>query len=415
MMKKRVVITGMGVISPVGIGTDVFWNNLIQGKSGIKTITNFDTEKFTAKIAGEVLDFDPLEFIDKKESRRMDRFTQFAVAATSMAIKDAGLDLEKTDRDQVAVIIGSGIGGIDTFENQTKVLLEKGPSRISPFFVPMMICNMAAGQVAINFGLYGPNFTVVTACASASNAIGEAFRKLQSGEAEVAVTGGTEAPVTPLALSGFCAMKALSTRNDEPEKASRPFDVARDGFVMGEGAGILILETLDHALARGARIYAEVAGYGATCDGYHITAPAPDGAGAFKCMKRAIDDAGLIPTDIDYINGHGTSTEFNDRFESIAIKKVFGADKDKVAVSSTKSMTGHLLGAAGAIEAIVCVQAINNGEVPPTINLDNPGEECDLDYVPNVARKMPVNTAMSNSFGFGGHNATLVFKKYGSE
>ena len=415
MMKNRVVITGMAVTTPLGTGIDTFWNSLLQGKSGIRSITKFDTEKFTAKIAGEVPDFDPLDFIDKKEARRMDRFTQFAVAATDMALKDSGLDLEKTNRDQVAVIIGSGIGGIDTLESQTKVLLERGPSRISPFFVPMMIGNMAAGQVAINFGFYGPNFTVVTACASATNAIGEAFRKLQIGDAEVAVTGGTEAPVTPLALSGFCAMKALSTRNEEPEKASRPFDADRDGFVMGEGAGILIMETLEHALQRGAHIYAEVAGYGATCDGYHITAPAPDGEGAFKCMKRAIEDAELLPTDIDYINAHGTSTEFNDRFESIAIKRVFGENKDKVAVSSTKSMTGHLLGAAGAIEAVVCVKAINAGEVPPTINLDNPGEECELDFVPNVSRKMHVNAAMSNSFGFGGHNATLIFKKYRSE
>lgn len=414
-MKNRVVVTGMGVISPVGIGTEKFWDSLVNGKSGIKHISKFDTEQFATKIAGEVLDFDPLQFLDKKEARRMDRFTQFAVAATEMALKDAELDLDKIDRDQAAVIIGSGIGGMGTFEDQTRVLLEKGPNRISPFFVPMMICNMAAGQIAISYGLYGPNYTVVTACASSTNAIGEAFRKLQCGEAEIAVTGGTEAPITQLALGGFGAMKALSTKNDEPEKASCPFDVSRDGFVMGEGAGILILETLEHAQKRNAKIYAEIVGYGSTADGYHITSPAPNGEGAYKCMLRALKDAELKPTEVQYINAHGTSTEFNDKFESIAIKRVFGDHAPKLAVSSTKSMTGHLLGAAGAIEAIACVKAINADIVPPTINFQTPGEDCDLDFVPNEARKMTVDAAMSNSFGFGGHNATLILKKFRSE
>lgn len=342
----------------------------------------------------------------------MDRNTQFAVAATSMAINDAGLDLEKEDRERIGVIFGSGIGGIQTLEEQARVLVEKGPGRISPFFVPMMIPNMAAGQIAISFGLKGPNFTTVTACASSNNAIGEAFRILQRGEADVIVSGGSEAPATELSMGGFCAIKAMSTRNDEPQKASRPFDRDRDGFVLGEGSGVLILETLEHALNRGANIYAELSGYGSTCDAYHMTAPDPVGAGAARAIKLAIQDAGLKPADISYINAHGTSTGKGDIGETLAIKSVFGEDARKVAISSTKSMTGHLLGAAGGIEAIASILAVKNDIVPPTINLENPDPECDLDYVPNKARKMTVNVAISDSFGFGGHNAVVLFKKY---
>lgn len=411
-MKKRVVVTGLGVIAPVGIGKDNFWQALVQGKSGIKPITRFDASELPTRIAGEVRDFEPADYLDKKEARRMDRFAQFAVAASKMAIEDSGLELAHENLDRMGVILGSGIGGMETFEDQTRTLVNRGPNRISPFFVPMMIANMAAGQIGITFGLRGPNITTVTACASSTNSIGDAFKLLQRGDADVVVTGGTEAPITPLAMAGFCAMKAMSTRNDEPEKASRPFDRERDGFILGEGAGILILETLEHAEARGARIYAEVAGYGTTCDASHITAPHPEGEGAAKSMEMAITDAGLKPEDITYINAHGTSTHLNDKCETMAIKRALGEHAGKVLVSSTKSMTGHLLGASGGIEGIASVLAIYNGIVPPTINYEQPDPYCDLDYVPNQAREVEVQAALSNTFGFGGHNATIVFKKF---
>lgn len=411
-MKKRVVITGMGAVTPIGIGVDSFWKSLLEGKSGIDKVTKFDVSNLPTQIAGEVKDFDPAQYMDKKEARRMDRYTQFAVAATKIALDDSGLDLEKTNKERIGVILGSGIGGMETLEDQSKVLAEKGPNRISPFFVPMMIVNMAAGQIAITVGAQGPNFTVVTACASATNAIGEAFRTIQRGSADIVFSGGTEASITPLAFSGFCSMKAMSTNNDNPTMASCPFTANRDGFVMGEGSGILVLESLDHALARGAKIYGEVLGYGTTADAHHITAPAPGGEGAARAMKIAIEDAGLKPEDISYINAHGTSTDLNDKYETMAIKKALGDAAGKVAISSTKSMTGHLLGAAGAIELIASTLAVKNDIIPPTINYDNPDPECDLDYVPNKPRQTEVNYAMSNSLGFGGHNATVLVGKY---
>lgn len=412
-MQKRVVVTGLGIISPVGTGLEQFWTSLTGGVSGIRRITRFDATNFSTQIAGEVIDFDPNEHMDRKEARRMDRFTQFAVVASGMAIEDAGLDLATEDRDRIGVILGSGIGGIETLENQASVLAEKGPSRVSPFFVPMIISNMGAGQVAINYGLRGPNITSVSACASSSNAIGDAFKMLQCGYADVMVTGGMEAPITPLAIAGFCTMKAMSSRNEEPELASRPFDAGRDGFVAGEGAAILILESLEHALKRDAKIYAEIVGYGSSCDAYHIVAPDPEGNGAVNSMKTALWDAGAAPESVDYINAHATSTPPGDKAETLAIKKVFGEHAPKIAVSSTKSMTGHLLGAAGGLEAMVCILAIQRGVIPPTINYEQPDPDCDLDIVPNVARKAEVRFALSNSFGFGGHNATLAFKEYG--
>ncbi len=411
-MQKRVVITGLGVISPVGTGLERFWSSLTGGISGIRSVTRFDTTDFKTKIAGEVIDFEPSGYIDRKEARRMDRFTQFAVAAAGMAIEDAALDLESADRDRIGVILGSGIGGIETLEEQAGVLAGRGPGRVSPFFVPMMIANMGAGQIAINFRLRGPNITSVTACASSSNAIGDAFKMLQWGHADVMITGGTEAPITPLALAGFCSMKAMSTRNEEPKRASRPFDSSRDGFVVAEGSAILVLETLEHALARGARIYAELAGYGSSCDAYHITAPDPEGGGAANSMRAAIADAGIEAEAVDYINAHATSTPPGDIAEVKAIKSVFGKHAYKLAVSSTKSMTGHLLGAAGGLEAMACVLAIYNGIIPPTINLEQPDPECDLDFVPNTARKAEIKVALTNSFGFGGHNATLAIKNF---
>lgn len=411
-MQKRVVITGLGIISPVGIGLEQFWSSLTSGISGIRRITRFEPDKFSTQIAGEVVNFDPTSYIDKKEARRMDRFAQFAVAAADMAIKDAALNLEKENRDRIGVILGSGVGGIETLEDQAAVLARRGPGRVSPFFVPMMIANMGAGQVAINYRLHGPNVTCVTACASSTNAIGEAFKMLQLGQADLIISGGTEAPITPLAMAGFCSMKAMSTRNEEPEKASRPFDARRDGFVVSEGAAILVMETLEHAVSRGAGIYAEIAGYASTCDAYHITAPDPEGHQAANSMKQALADAGIDPGAVDYINAHATSTLLGDKAEVKAIKKVFGEHAYKLKVSSTKSMTGHLLGAAGGLEAIATIMAIYRGMIPPTINYDEPDPECDLDFVPNVARKADVNVALSNSFGFGGHNATLVFKKY---
>ena len=412
MNKRRVVVTGIGVISPIGIGKDNFFQSLKEGKCGVDYITRFDTTNFDSKIAAEVRDFDPCEYIDKKECRRMDRFTQYAIAASKMAVSDAALDTNLIDNDMFGVCIGSGIGGMETLETQHDILREKGPGRVSPFMVPMMISNIASGNVSIALNAKGPNTTVVTACASGTNAIGEAFRTIERGDADIMVTGGTEASITPLSLAGFCAMKALSTRNDDPKTASRPFDKDRDGFVMGEGAGMLIVEDLEHAKKRGAKIYGEIVGYGATGDAHHITAPAPDAYGAFKAMQKAVKDAGIEAKEIDYINAHGTSTEMNDRLETVAIKKLLGEDADKVAISSTKSMTGHLLGAAGAVEAIACLMAINDGVIPPTINYTTPDEECDLDYVPNKARNKEVKYAMSNSLGFGGHNATIILKKY---
>ncbi|AEE91338.1 beta-ketoacyl-acyl carrier protein synthase II [Tepidanaerobacter acetatoxydans Re1] len=412
MDKKRVVVTGIGVISPVGIGLDKFWKSLIEGKSGIDTITTFDTDDLPSNIAGEVRDFNPENYIEKKEIKRLDRFTQFAIAATKMALEDSKLNLLQIDRTRAGVILGSGIGGATTWEEQHSVLLEKGPRRVSPFFIPMMIINMASGQVSMAFDLKGPNFTVVTACASGTNAIGEAFKVLQRGDADIIISGGTEAPITRLSMTGFSSMKALSTRNDEPSKASRPFDKDRDGFVMGEGAGIIIMETLDSALKRNARVYGEIIGYGSTADAYHLTQPSPDGEGAARAMKASILDAGILPNEVDYINAHGTSTPLNDKFETLAIKNAFGEHAYKLAISSTKSMTGHLLGAAGAIEFIVSLLATFKNEIPPTINYDNADPECDLNYVPNRAINRTVNVALSNSMGFGGHNASVIVKKY---
>ncbi|MFA7573476.1 MAG: beta-ketoacyl-ACP synthase II [Lutispora sp.] len=412
MSKRRIVITGVGVISPIGIGKDSFFKSLKEGQSGVDIISKFDTEGLPTKIAAEVKNFVPIDFIDKKEAKRMDRYTQFAVAASKMAIEDASLDLNTIDEDRFGVCIGSGIGGLETLENQHKVMMEKGSGRVSPFFIPMMISNMGAGHISMTFKAKGPNMTVVTACASATNAIGEAFRIIQRDDADIMITGGTEASITPIAIAGFCSMKALSDNNEDPKVASKPFDKNRDGFIMGEGSGILILEDLEHAIKRGARIYGEVVGYGSTADAYHITAPAPDGEGAYKAMKKAVADADINPEKIDYINAHGTSTEMNDKFETMAIKRLMGDYAYKVPISSTKSMTGHLLGAAGGIEAIACLMAINEGVIPPTINYNIKDENCDLDYVPNHARKVEVSYAMSNSLGFGGHNASIILKKY---
>ena len=375
-------------------------------------ITRFDATDYDAKIAGEVKGFEPTEFIDKKEARRMDRFTQFAIAASKMALVDSGMDLEKEDRSRIGVFVGSGIGGMDTLHDQYKNLFEKGPNRVSPFFIPMMIANMAAGQVSIAFGLQGPSSCVVTACATGTNCIGDAMKVIQRGDADVMVAGGTEAAISPAGMAGFCSMKALSTRNDAPEKASRPFEKDRDGFVMGEGSGVVVLESLEHALARGARIYAELAGYGSNADAYHVTAPAPEGAQAARCMALAIKDAGLELADIDYINAHGTSTPLNDKNETLGIKALFGDQAKNLAVSSIKSMTGHLLGAAGGIECVATVLTVVNDMMPPTINYDTPDPELDLDYVPHKARAKVVRAALSNSFGFGGHNATLLVKKF---
>lgn len=411
-MTKRVVITGMGVISPLGSGLETFWSALMRGESGIRRIQRFDASEFRSQIAGEVPDFDPSCFIDRKEARRMDRFTQMAIGAAAMALQDADLDPSVEDREQVGVILGSGIGGIKTLEDQARVMVERGPGRVSPFFVPMMIGNMAAAQIAIAHGFAGPNMTLVAACASSNNAIGEAMRAIKYGDAEVVLTGGSEASVSPLALAGFCAMKALSMRNEDPSRASRPFDGARDGFIMSEGAAVLILESEEHARRRGARVYAELAGYGLSCDAYHITAIEPEGRGAALAMRRAMQDAGVTPGDIDYINAHGTSTRLGDIGETAGIKKAFGRKAYDLAVSSTKSMTGHLLGAAGAVEAVACALTIKRGIIPPTVNYETPDPECDLDYVPNTARKADVRVALSNGFGFGGHNATLCLKRF---
>ncbi|MBR6013896.1 MAG: beta-ketoacyl-ACP synthase II [Selenomonadaceae bacterium] len=412
-MKNRVVITGLGPVTPIGIGKDNFFAGLTEGKNGIGKITRFDASEHTSQIAGEVLDFNPEDFIDKKELKRMDRYAHFAIAAAKLALEDSKLDLEKVDRDRVGVFVGAGIGGMDTLHSQYEKLFDKGPSRISPFFIPMMIANMAAGQVAIAMNVHGPAECIVTACASGTNSIGDAYRIIASGEAEIMFAGGAEAAISPAGIAGFCSMKALCTsHNDDPEHASRPFDKNRSGFVMGEGAGIVILENLEHAKKRGAKIYAEVIGYGRNDDAYHITTPAPGGEYQAKCMQLAIDDAGIKPEEVDYINAHGTSTHFNDLGETEAIKKVFGEHAYKLAVSSTKSMTGHLLGATGAVEVIASVFAIEKSTLPPTINYETPDEGLDLDYVPNKSREQNVNVAISNSFGFGGHNACIVLKKF---
>lgn len=411
-MKHRAVITGMGVVTPVGNQIDEFWDNLMAGKSGIGLLTRFDTTDLSTKVAAEVKDFEPTDWIEKKESRHMDRFAQFAIAAAKMALKDSGLDLDKLNKERAGAVMGCGIGGVTTFEEQKEVLMKKGSSRISPFFVPMLISNMAAGHLSIAFGLQGSSMTIVTACASATNAIGEALRIIQHGEADVVFCGGTEAPITNLAFAGFCSMKAMSTEKENPDQACRPFDKRRSGFVMGEGAGVLVVESLEHAKARGARIYAELAGYGSSSDAYHITTPVPGGAGAVRAMRLALNDAGVSPEEVDYINAHGTGTGPNDATETAAIKTLFGSHASKLAISSTKSMTGHLMGAAGAIEAVICALAIDRGAIPPTTNYGQPDPECDLDYVPNSARKQEVTMSMSNSLGFGGHNATIVLKKF---
>lgn len=412
-MNHRVVITGMGVVSPLGNDRETFWDALLSGKSGIGPITHFDASQFPSRIAGEVKHFDPLNYMEKKDARRMDRFVQFAVAAAKMALEDAAFDMQSIDPDRVGVYIGSGIGGLNTWEEQHRILLEKGPRRVSPFFIPMMIANMASGQVSIMTGAKGPNSAAISACATGTHAIGDAFRIIQRGEADAMLAGGAEATITPTAFAGFSSMKALSTsRNDEPTKASRPFDKDRDGFVMSEGSGVLLLERLEHAIARGARIYAEVAGYGMSGDAYHLTSPAPGGEGAARCMKRALKDAGLRPEDVGYINAHGTSTDYNDALETMAIKSTFGAHAHELAISSTKSMTGHLLGAAGAVEAIATALALKDQILPPTINYETPDPECDLDYVPNESRRAEITAAISNSLGFGGHNATIALKKF---
>jgi 3-oxoacyl-[acyl-carrier-protein] synthase II len=412
MSERRVVITGMGVITPLGSDLNIFWQNLLAGNSGIGPVTRFDATNFDCKIGGEVKDFNPEDFMPAKETRRTDRFTQYAVGAAKLAVADSKLECGKEDLNRVGVLIGSGIGGMETIEEQTAILLKKGPGRVSPFMIPMLIVNMAGGYVSMLLGAKGPNLAVVSACATATHAIGEAARAIVHNDADVMIAGGSEAAITQLGYAGFCSMRAMSTRNNEPQRASRPFDAERDGFVMGEGAGVCILESLEHAKRRGARIYCDIAGYGITGDAYHMSAPAPEGEGAARSMAMALSHAKLNPEQIDYINAHGTSTPVGDKCETQAIKKVFGAHAKKLAVSSTKSMTGHLLGAAGAVETAVCALAIQHNIVPPTINYENPDPECDLDYVPNKAREMKVDACVNNSLGFGGHNATLIVKRH---
>ena len=411
-MTRRVVVTGLGMVTPLGTGVEKNWEAACSGKSGIGPITKFDASPFLSRIAGEVTDFRAEDFLDKQKIRRFDVFIHYAVASARMALEDSGLKIDAKNGQRVGCITGSGLGGLAMLEHYHQVLLEKGPGRISPFFIPGIIANMAPGQIAIEFGAKGPNISIETACAASCHAVGEAFRLIREGIADAMITGGAEAVVTPLALGGFCKMRALSTRNDEPDKSSRPFELERDGFVMAEGAGILILEEMEQALDRGADIYAEVIGYGMSADAYHVSAPDPEGEGAISCMKMALDYAGLRPEDLDYINAHGTSTKLNDLSENKAIKAVFGDHAYKLPISSTKSMTGHLLGGAGGVEAIFSSLTIKHGIIPPTINYESPDPECDLDYVPNVARKADVKTCMSNSFGFGGTNASLIFKKY---
>ncbi|MDH7501560.1 MAG: beta-ketoacyl-ACP synthase II [Verrucomicrobiota bacterium] len=411
--QRRVVVTGLGVVTPIGETIDTFWANLIAGKCGIDRISLFDPARFDCQIAAEVRNFDPLPaFPSPKEERRSDRFSKFALKAGLLALQDSGLDLDRCDRDSIGVIIGSGIGGLATTEEQHKVLMSRGPGRLSPFMIPMLILNMASGLFSIYHRLRGPNLATCSACATSAHAIGEAWRTIKMGDASVMFAGGSEATITPLGIGGFCAMKAMSTRNDEPKKASRPFDAQRDGFVMGEGAGVIVLEELEHARARGARIYGELVGYGNTADAHHVTAPAPGGEGAARCMSRALRSAGMTPEDIDYINAHGTSTPHNDVCETSAIKAVFGEHARRVAISSTKGATGHMLGAAGAVEMAACFKVLETGILPPTINLETPDPACDLDYVPNVARECRARAVMNNSFGFGGHNACLVARKF---
>lgn len=411
-MTERVVVTGMGAVSPLGNDVESTWSALVAGRSGIDSIHAFDASSFSSHIAGEVKGFDPGSIVGPKEARRMDRFVQLGVAAALEAVKHASLKIDGSNAEDVGVLMGSGIGGITTLMEQSRVLEARGPDRISPLLVPMMIIDLVAGQTAIHIGAKGPNFSVVSACATSAHSIGEAFEVIRRGDAKAMIAGGSEAPLIPIGLAGFASMRALSTRNSEPQRASRPFDAQRDGFVMSEGSAALVLESLSSALDRGARIHAEVKGYGATADAYHITAPAEGGEGACRAMRIALKKAGMDPSEVDYINAHGTSTPLNDKLETLAIKQLFGARANDVAVSSTKSMTGHLLGAAGALEAVICVQAIAHSLIPPTINYENPDPECDLDYVPNEARRAEVRVAMSNSLGFGGHNATLVFSRY---
>jgi len=414
-MDRRVVITGYGVISPIGIGADDFWNSLVSGKSGISRISTFDTSQFSTQIGAEIKNFQPEKYIDKKKIRKMDRFSQLAFAAAKIAIEDAKLDMKKEDPFRAGVIVGSGIGGLSTVAAEHKVLLEKGPRRVSPFMIPMLITNIAAGEIAIAHNIQGPNYSLSSACATSNHTIGDALRLIHYGDADVIIAGGSEAAVTPLGLAGFCSARALSTRNDDPEHASRPFDKERDGFVMGEGAGIVILELLEHALSRGVTIRTELIGYGATNDAYHITAPSPDGQSAARAMSNALADGGVKPEEVDYINAHGTSTPLNDKVETFAIKKVFGDYAYEIPISSSKSMIGHLLGAAGVVELIATILSMEKEMLPPTINYEFPDPECDLDYVPNKARPKKINVALSNSLGFGGHNATLVVRKYKPE
>ena len=412
-MKKRVVITGMGIVSPLGIGLEKNWGALCEGRSGVGPITRFDTSEYPAKIAGEVKGFNPEDYVeDKKEIKKMDMFIHYALAAGTMALQDAQLIIDESNADRVGVMVGSGMGGLSSIEKYHKVLLAEGPKKITPFFIPMLIVNLAPGQISIYFGARGPNSSVVTACATGNHSIGEAFKIILRGDADAMIAGGAEAVITPLAIAGFSSMRALSTRNSEPERASRPFEKDRDGFVMAEGAGVLLLEDLQHALKRGAKIYAEIVGYGCNADAYHISAPSPNGIGAARCMEIALRDAGISYDEVDYINAHGTSTPLNDLSETMAMKTVFKDHAKKVAVSSTKSMTGHLLGAAGGVEAIYSILTIQHGVIPPTINYETPDPDCDLDYVPNTARESKVKIVMSNSFGFGGTNATLIFKEF---
>jgi 3-oxoacyl-[acyl-carrier-protein] synthase II len=410
--RRRVVVTGLGALTPVGNTTEEFWDALRNGRSGIGPITKFDTTDYPTRIAGEVRGFDPLKFVDKKEARRLDPYLLYAVASAVMAMEDSGLDVAKVDGTRFGVLVGSGIGGITTLLDTHKTLIAKGPDRVSPFFIPMLIINMASGLISMRFGARGPNSSVVTACATGNHAIGDATRIIQRGDADVMIAGGAEAIIVDLTFAGFCAMKAMSTRNDDPTRASRPFDAERDGFVCGEGAGLMVLESLEHARRRDARTYAEVIGYGMTGDAHHMTAPDPEGDGAARAMAAALGDAGLAPAAVQYINAHGTSTPYNDKYETLAIKRVFGDHARRLAVSSTKSMTGHLLGAAGGIEAIASVLALHHGVLPPTINYEKPDPDCDLDYVPNQARKQAIEVAMSNAFGFGGTNATLAFRRF---
>ena len=411
MNKRRVVVTGIGAVTPLGNDAETTWDNIVAGKSGIGPLTRLNAEEFPAKVAAEVKDFNIEQYTDRKEARKMDRFTHYAIAAAAMAVKDADLEINDENAERIGVWIGSGIGGLETLETQHEIFLKRGYKRVSPFFVPIMIPDMAAGQVSIMLGAKGINSCTVTACATGTNSIGDAFKAIQRGDADAMVTGGAEAPITKMAVAGFCANTALSTNPDQ-NSASRPFDKDRDGFVIGEGAGVIVLEELEYAQKRGAKIYAEIIGYGSTGDAYHITAPAPGGEGGARAMKQALNDAGMVPEDIQYINAHGTSTPYNDQYETMAVKEVFGEHAYKLAISSTKSMTGHLLGAAGGIEAIFSIQAIRDSVIPPTINLVNPDPDCDLDYVAEGSRQAEVNAVMSNSLGFGGHNATIVFKKY---